>query len=663
MGPGCPVCITDMPEVDEGVALARQGVVIATYGDMLKVPGTVQSLADAQAEGAEIDVVYSAAQAVELARADRGGRLLRDRLRDDRRGHGRRRAAAILPRELLGPLGAQVHPARHGDRGGDAGDARRGLPRRRPRRRRSPAGASSSASSSATGFRSSSRASSRSTSWRAWSSWSSSSATATPRVVNMFPRCVTPRGQPPRAGGALERLPAGRRALARHRPRPQRQPAPARRVGARGRAPALHDRPARPLGLRAAGARRELHLRRHHVGHRLAGRLHALRQGVRARHARGRLHGLERGHLQDLAPVRRASRTWEARLWKLAVRVRGTRHAEAGRRRPRDARADRGGLPRRICRRCRSDGDRRCARWTTARRSGSGDRWLVVTTDSHVVHPIFFPGGDIGRLADLRHGQRPRDDGRHGGARADLRGRSSRRASRAPTSSAFRRSIRETCREAGATIVTGDTKVMGRGELDGIVLNTTGVGLTDASCPTPDCGRATASSSPARSATTASPSWPRATGSSSKASSRSDVAPINGLVRAALAPAGGGDRRDEGPDPRRPLLGAPRDGGEERRRHRPRGAACRSPTRCAPAAEMLGIDPLHVANEGKAVLGVRPGGRRRACSRRCARTRWAGTRRSWGRASRERPGAVILDTGFGRRLLAEPEGEPLPRIC
>jgi hydrogenase expression/formation protein HypD len=68
MGPGCPVCITDMPEVDEGVALARQGVVIATYGDMVKVPGTVQSLADAQAAGAEIRVVYSAAQAVELAR-------------------------------------------------------------------------------------------------------------------------------------------------------------------------------------------------------------------------------------------------------------------------------------------------------------------------------------------------------------------------------------------------------------------------------------------------------------------------------------------------------------------------------------------------------------------------------------------------------------------
>jgi hydrogenase expression/formation protein HypD len=68
MGPGCPVCITDVPEVDEGVALARQGVRLATYGDMLKVPGTVLSLSDAQAEGARIDVVYSVAQAVDLAR-------------------------------------------------------------------------------------------------------------------------------------------------------------------------------------------------------------------------------------------------------------------------------------------------------------------------------------------------------------------------------------------------------------------------------------------------------------------------------------------------------------------------------------------------------------------------------------------------------------------
>jgi len=68
MGPGCPVCVTDLPEVDEAVVLAQDGKIIASYGDMLKVPGTAQSLADAQAQGGRIEVVYSAAQAVELAR-------------------------------------------------------------------------------------------------------------------------------------------------------------------------------------------------------------------------------------------------------------------------------------------------------------------------------------------------------------------------------------------------------------------------------------------------------------------------------------------------------------------------------------------------------------------------------------------------------------------
>ena len=68
MGPGCPVCITDVAEIDEAVALAHQGVRIATYGDIVRVPGTARSLADAQAEGARIEVVYSVAQAVDLAR-------------------------------------------------------------------------------------------------------------------------------------------------------------------------------------------------------------------------------------------------------------------------------------------------------------------------------------------------------------------------------------------------------------------------------------------------------------------------------------------------------------------------------------------------------------------------------------------------------------------
>ncbi|MFW6265673.1 MAG: hydrogenase formation protein HypD, partial [Halanaeroarchaeum sp.] len=67
MGPGCPVCVTDMPEIDEGIALAEAGVTVATFGDMFRVPGTEGSLRDAKRNGANVEVVYSAADAVEYA--------------------------------------------------------------------------------------------------------------------------------------------------------------------------------------------------------------------------------------------------------------------------------------------------------------------------------------------------------------------------------------------------------------------------------------------------------------------------------------------------------------------------------------------------------------------------------------------------------------------
>ena len=67
-GPGCPVCVTDQSYMDQAVMLARtSGVVIATYGDMVRVPGRHGSLADARATGAKVEVVYSADQAVDVA--------------------------------------------------------------------------------------------------------------------------------------------------------------------------------------------------------------------------------------------------------------------------------------------------------------------------------------------------------------------------------------------------------------------------------------------------------------------------------------------------------------------------------------------------------------------------------------------------------------------
>lgn len=69
-GPGCPVCVTAPEVIDEILSLARRdGVIIATYGDMIKVPGSRfgESLATAKAEGAKVEVVYSPFDALTLA--------------------------------------------------------------------------------------------------------------------------------------------------------------------------------------------------------------------------------------------------------------------------------------------------------------------------------------------------------------------------------------------------------------------------------------------------------------------------------------------------------------------------------------------------------------------------------------------------------------------
>lgn len=67
-GPGCPVCVTPLGRVDQAVALAREpGVLFATFGDMLRVPGTAGSLRDAKARGADVRVVYSPLDALRLA--------------------------------------------------------------------------------------------------------------------------------------------------------------------------------------------------------------------------------------------------------------------------------------------------------------------------------------------------------------------------------------------------------------------------------------------------------------------------------------------------------------------------------------------------------------------------------------------------------------------
>lgn len=290
-----------------------------------------------------------------------------------------------------------------------------------------------------------------------------------------------------------------------------------------------------------------------------------------------------------------------------------------------------------------------------------GDYQLVVTTDSHVVSPAFFPGGDIGRLAicgtvnDLAVMGATAPLGltsaivvEEGYALADLE--------------RIRTSMVQACHEAQTTVVAGDTKVMGRGEVDGIIITTTGIGLartviTDRGLRPGDviivtgCVADHGFAVMAIRHKLAFDPLPQ-----------SDVSPINHLVEAILAIA-----RDDIFAMKDPTRGGVASALHEMAEKSQVGIEIDelsipvTPGSRA-VAELLGIDPLHVANEGKAVLGVAPGAARRVIDA-LRNTRQGRDAAIIGRCVDEHPAMVVVDTGLGRRLLAEPEGELLPRIC
>jgi hydrogenase expression/formation protein HypE len=290
-----------------------------------------------------------------------------------------------------------------------------------------------------------------------------------------------------------------------------------------------------------------------------------------------------------------------------------------------------------------------------------GDQWLVLTTDSHVVSPLFFPGGDIGRLAVS-------------GTVNDLAMMGATEVLGLTCAmiveegfpleklEEVQASIRATSHEARAPIVTGDTKVMGRGEIDGLVVTMSGAAFTrrvvrDAGLRAGDRIVVTGTLGDHGMAVMASRHDLGLQGDLA-----SDVAPLGELV--ALVLARHGDAVTAMKDPTR--------GGVASALHEMAAKSAvgvvldesslplREEVRAA--ADLVGVDPLHVANEGKAVIGVRadaadavlatlrehPLGRRAAVIGTCIA---------------DHVGSLILDTGFGRRLVAELDGEPMPRIC
>jgi hydrogenase expression/formation protein HypE len=290
-----------------------------------------------------------------------------------------------------------------------------------------------------------------------------------------------------------------------------------------------------------------------------------------------------------------------------------------------------------------------------------GDRWLVVTTDAHVVQPAFFPGGDIGRLSVCGTVNDLAMMGatelvaltatvivEEGYPIADLR--------------RVAASMRAACDEAGGRLLAGDTKVMRKGELDGLALSSSGVAVADRVVR----GGGVRAGDAILITGTIGDHGLAVLGARHQLglgdALRSDVAPLNGLVRAALA--AGGDAVHAMKDPTR---GGVTSALTELARAS--GVAVRLDEDALPytdaaraAAELLGIDPLVVANEGKALLAVAPDAAPRVLA--ALRVHPLGVRAAIiGRAVAGEPGEVVLDTGFGTRRLRERDGDPLPRIC
>lgn len=289
-----------------------------------------------------------------------------------------------------------------------------------------------------------------------------------------------------------------------------------------------------------------------------------------------------------------------------------------------------------------------------------GAEKLVFSTDSFVVDPIFFPGGDIGKLSvcgtvnDLAMcGAEPKYLScafiiEEGFAAEDL--------------ARVVASIRAAADAAGVAVVTGDTKVVERGRGDKLYVNTAGIGFLKYPGLSPRAirpgDRVLVSGTVGDHGTAVM----LARSGMMQGDIRSDCAPLNELCRALLS-SGAAVR----------VLRDPTRGGVATTLNEfvegtalgieltEAGIPVRGEVQAA--CDMLGLDALYCANEGKLLAVVAPGDEARAL----AALQSVDTGREAaiiGTVTADYPGRVVMDTAFGgRRILQKLTGAQLPRIC
>jgi len=303
---------------------------------------------------------------------------------------------------------------------------------------------------------------------------------------------------------------------------------------------------------------------------------------------------------------------------------------------------------------------------------------VVFKSDSHAVKPIFFPGGDIGRLAvsgtvnDIAAlGAEPYALAcglilEEGLALADLE--------------RILASMQSTCREAGVGVVTGDTKVVEKGSLGGCVMNVSGIGrrtpalesnlkvvkqhrpsfaarwVLDANLSAGDTiilsgtigdhGLAVLSAQQ---------------GLKFGSEIKSDVKPLNRMIQRMLSDVGGVVAMKD------PTRGGLADALNEFSEKSRVGILIREdkvPVRedVQAACEMLGLDPLEVGNEGKMIIGTVPTKAQQVLSF-LKQTSEGKNAEIIGEATSQFKGVAMQTLVGGKRIIARPVGDPVPRIC
>ncbi len=288
------------------------------------------------------------------------------------------------------------------------------------------------------------------------------------------------------------------------------------------------------------------------------------------------------------------------------------------------------------------------------------DGQLAFSTDSFVVDPLFFPGGDIGKLCVC-------------GTVNDLAmcGAEPKYLSLAliieeglPTESLRRivASIKAAAEAAGVAVVTGDTKVVERGRGDGVYITTSGIGVVRYPGLGPERMRPGDAVLISGTAGDHGAAVMLARDALMEGEIRSDCAALNGLVRAVLEsgaqvrvlrdPTRGGVATTLCEFAESAALGIELD-----------EAAIPVRRDVSAACALLGLDPLYCANEGKMLAVVAAEDAERALGA-MQGVREGENAAIIGRVISERPGKVVLRTAMGgSRILQKLAGAQLPRIC